>query len=150
MCDGYSLIAPTSTHVHVLPFLSGLEPTMLSSVDYITQAALLAGFLGSDMGAFQQEIKEVGKYRGQDISFLFSPCFNMSSDGFIYPIHYNSTFYMASSPELEFSPLLIIDFLPWCLQRLVNGVLYHGCFCSLSPNICKQIVFKHIHLQNLE
>lgn len=121
--------------LHVPPFLSGLDPTMLSSVDCITQATLLAGFLGSDTETSQQEIKEMGKDRGQDISFPCSPCFDVSADDFIYPVHYNSIFYMASCPELEFSPSLIIDFLPWWLQRLVSWMLYRGCFCSLNPNI---------------
>lgn len=135
MCDGFSLIAPTTTPCPCssIPLWPGPHGTVVCRLYH-------PGYLASWLLGFRHWDLLAGDQRGgeRQRSGYFLPMLTLfwCVCRWLYlSIHYSSIFYMASCPELEFSPLLIIDFLPWCLQRLVNEVLYHGCFCSLNPNI---------------
>lgn len=60
MCDGYSLISPTSTPCPCFSIPIWPVPRTLPSVDWTSQAPWPASFFGSDNGISWQEIKEVG------------------------------------------------------------------------------------------
>ena len=156
MCDGYSLIAPTSTPCPCFSIPLRPVPRMLSSVDCISQAR--TSFLASDNGTSWQEIQEVGKTEIRISPPYFSLLLTCLQTNFCaqsittvsatWPLlqNYNSRQYRYSTYSLG----LLAFGSKAILLLLVSWMLYHNSFVHLTLTyICKQILFKHIHLKHL-